>query len=62
MNPCIMVVKGVTTVDPSGAFSVPSKGFPVDKSVPPETTIVPFAFTSSKFPYSSVIVVASSAF
>ncbi len=37
-----MVVNGVTTVEPSGALSVPEKASPVEMSVPPVMIRVPW--------------------
>ncbi|MGY4344896.1 hypothetical protein ACVWXM_001360 [Bradyrhizobium sp. GM7.3] len=53
------VVSGVTTVEPSGAFSVPEKASPVETSVPPVMIRVPTGLCSVKLPSALVIAEAS---
>ena len=55
------VVSGVTTVEPSGALSVPVKASPVEMSVPPVMIRVPWGSCSVKLPSALVVAEASPA-
>jgi len=53
------VVSGLTTVEPSGALRIPSKGLFVERSVPPEAITAPCAPSNTKLPEASVVALAS---